>query len=81
MARYPCPCCGYLTLPESPPGTYAICPVCAWEDDPVQFTDDRYAGGANHVCLAEARENFIRTGAAAEGMRQHVRPPREDEIP
>ncbi len=27
-ARFPCPCCGFLTLPEEPPGTYDICPVC-----------------------------------------------------
>jgi len=24
MARY-CPCCNYLTLPDLPPGTFAIC--------------------------------------------------------
>ncbi len=40
-ARYACPCCGYLTLTEKPPGTFAICPVCFWEDDEVQFKDQR----------------------------------------
>ena len=35
--RYACPCCGFLTLDEAPPGTFAICPVCFWEDDDVQF--------------------------------------------
>jgi hypothetical protein len=29
--RYPCPCCGYLVFDEQ--GSYAICPVCGWEDN------------------------------------------------
>ena len=28
---YPCPCCGFITLPER--GGDDICPVCFWEDD------------------------------------------------
>jgi rubredoxin len=42
MGRYACSCCGYLTLDEQPPGTFDICPVCWWEDDPVQFDDPDY---------------------------------------
>jgi hypothetical protein len=53
-----CPCCGNPTLPEAPPGTFFICPVCGWEDDNVQFADPAYAGGANRLSLDEARASF-----------------------
>src|SRR5436305_8121773 len=65
MRAYACPCCGFLTLEEPPPGTYEICPVCYWEDDPVQFDDPSYTGGANRVSLAQARQNFLDLGAAS----------------
>jgi hypothetical protein len=72
---YPCRCCGYLTLKELPPGTYEICPVCFWEDE------WGTQGGANAASLAEARENFRRFGACAEGERDFVRSPRPEETP
>jgi hypothetical protein len=56
--RFACPCCGFLTLMEQPPGTFEVCPVCYWEDDPVQYADPVYRGGANQVNLSEARKNF-----------------------
>ena len=62
--EYPCPCCGQLTLEEKPPGTYLICRVCHWEDDPVQFDDPSYTGGANRVSLEQARENFRAFGVS-----------------
>lgn len=68
-ARFPCPCCGQHTLAEEPPGTFAICPVCEWEDDHVQFRDPTYEGGANRVSLAEARDNFRRFGTITPGSR------------
>lgn len=57
-AAFPCPCCGYLTLGEPPPGTFSICPVCHWEDDRVQYDDPSYQGGANGSSLNEAKTNF-----------------------
>jgi hypothetical protein len=56
--RFPCPCCACLSLSEKPLRTYQICPVCFWEDDPAQFADFAYRGGANNESLQEARENF-----------------------
>ena len=52
------PCCGFVTLDERPPGTYEICRVCGWEDDPVQFADPDYRGGANTDSLREHRAGF-----------------------
>jgi Cysteine-rich CPCC len=79
--RYPCPCCGYLTLPEPPTGTYEICPVCFWEDDNIQFDDPDYEGGANKVSLRQARENFREFGVSELRFKSNVRQPRPDEMP
>jgi hypothetical protein len=77
--RHACPCCGYLTLSERPPGTFAICPVCRWEDDNVQYDDVNYAGGANRVSLRQAQENFRAHGKSDSERRGDVRPPLPEE--
>jgi len=56
--KYTCPCCGYKTLDEPPPGTFEICGLCGWEDDAIQFGDPDYEGGANGESLREAQHNF-----------------------
>ena len=79
--RYPCPCCGYLTFDEKPPGTYEICPVCGWEDDEAQYSDPTYEGGANSVRLETARRNFLSIGAIDKKAFGFVRQPLPEEIP
>jgi len=74
-----CPCCGYLTLADSRPGSFEICPVCFWEDDLVQFNDPKYEGGANRVSLLQAQENFASFRASEGSALKHVRDPRPDE--
>jgi hypothetical protein len=81
VPRFPCPCCGFLTLDEAPPGTFHICEVCWWEDDPVQYADPTYRGGANTPSLSEARENFRLIRASDPRLTRRVRPPRPDELP
>lgn len=76
----PCPCCGYLTIGEQPPGMFEICPVCFWEDDNVQFEDPNYTGGANRVSLNQARENFKLFGAVSREFVGQVRKPLPEEI-
>ena len=51
-----CPCCGRYIFDEK--GGYEICPVCGWEDDPVQRRDETFAGGANREPLTEARKKW-----------------------
>jgi hypothetical protein len=75
MKKYTCPCCGYKTLEEEPSGTYEICKICYWEDDPVQFNDHDYEGGANEVSLRQAQKNFIAFGACEECCVGSVRKP------
>ncbi len=60
--RYACPCCDQLTLRDPPPGTYAICRACRWEDDNAQFREPDLPGGASRISLRTARENFARYG-------------------
>jgi hypothetical protein len=79
--RYPCLCCGFLTLDEKPPGTYNICPVCFWEDDDVQAWDPDFEGGANRVSLRQAQENFRSFGASEARVTSYVRGPRAEECP
>ena len=78
--RYRCPCCGFYTLPEPAGGKYNICPVCWWEDDPVQMDDEDYEGGANEVSLRQARKNYMDFGASDERFIDKVREATEEEL-
>lgn len=77
--KYPCQCCGFNTIYEV--GCHEVCPVCFWEDDRLQNDDPFYAGGANRICLNEARENYKKIGASEERFLKHVREPYVEEIP
>jgi hypothetical protein len=79
--RWPCPCCGCLTFETKFRDSYAICPVCFWEDDEIQTADPTYAGGANRASLDEARRNYAKFGVSELRFSEHVRPPRPDERP
>jgi len=57
--KYTCPCCGYKTLEEEPPGTFDICSICFWEDDNIQFDDPDYEGGANEESLRQYQKAFL----------------------
>ena len=58
---------------------YDICPVCFWENDPIQNEDENFAGGANRVSLKEARENYKIFGACRRDILHLVREPLEEE--
>ena len=58
--KYRCPVCGKHYFEEI--GAYEICPVCGWEDDPVQRREPDLRGGANEMSLYEAIEAY-REGA------------------
>jgi hypothetical protein len=79
--KYPCPCCGYLTLENEQRGGFELCPVCFWEDDGVQFDDPDYRGGANQVSLNEARNNYTEVGACSKEFVKDVRGPLDTELP
>jgi hypothetical protein len=70
---YTCPCCGYATFAAAP-GSFAICPVCDWQDDQQQLYSPFLASGANTHCLAEAQVRYIQFGDERAGD-DHVRDP------
>lgn len=51
-----------------------------WEDDPVQFYDPDYRGGANHISLRKAQQNFIEYGACDEESVKFVKKPTEKDL-
>ena len=52
-----CPVCGQHRFEEK--GGYEICPICGWEDDPLQRREPDLAGGANKLSLNEARKEWF----------------------
>ena len=77
--KFACPCCGYKTFSERPDGTFEICPVCYWEDDPIQLADPDYEGGSNGVSLRQGQKNFQEFGACVRVMVKNSRKPNPDE--
>ena len=51
-----CPVCGKYTFEQW--GDYDVCEVCYWENDPIQYQDPDYRGGANRMSLNEARTAY-----------------------
>jgi hypothetical protein len=79
MDNYPCPCCGYLIFGE-PPGSYAICPICFWEDDALQLEfANTLDVGANQTTLIEAQRNYASHGACEPSFVSNVRLPTVDD--
>ena len=77
--KYTCPCCGYKTLDEEPPGTHDICKICFWEDDGYQY-EHPDEDGANHVSLKEAQQNYINFGVSDKEYINNVRQPNKSDI-
>ncbi len=70
-----CPCCGYDSFDAKDRLEYSICPICFWEDDPIQFNEPKYEGGANRASLIQGQKNFKEFGACEKKMVQNVRKP------
>ena len=49
-----CPICGKYRFNDE----YDICPYCHWENDPIQFADPNYVGGANKKSLNEYKKHY-----------------------
>jgi hypothetical protein len=79
VPKLPCPCCGFLVFNQLP-GSYDICPICFWEDDPVQLRFPDFAGGANRPSLMEAQRNFAEFGAYEIRHIHRVRSPMQEDV-
>jgi len=51
--QYKCPCCGEVVFEEL--GEFEICPICDWQDDPLQRNDPDDNMGVNTKSLNEAK--------------------------
>ena len=67
---FPCPCCGFAVFSE-PPGSYEICLICRWEDDPVQLSDPRLSGGANAGSLWECQQGILQSHPPEQARFEH----------
>lgn len=56
-----------------------ICPVCYWENDPIQNDDPDLQGGANKISLNAGKENFRKWGAIDIDYIRYVRAPLDSE--
>ena len=56
-----CPVCSEYEYEED--NDFDICDICGWENDGVQLDDPNYRGGANRVCLNEARAKWQKKDA------------------
>jgi hypothetical protein len=69
--KYPCPCCGYYTFSEQPPGTSQFCEICFWDDIPVnQHWQYSYIDA---ICIAQ--KNFLEIGASSPDFINTIRKP------
>ncbi len=57
LGHVPCKCCGSVTVSEE--GSYDICDVCGWEEDPSQAKHPDMSGGANSLSLNQARAAWL----------------------
>lgn len=75
-----CPACGYRTLGEGGTGSWMICPICFWEDEPYPLDEpDTVMGGPNGgLSLNDARANVERFGEVLEGGSDHTCDPDPD---
>jgi len=56
---------------SDPPGSFEICSICNWEDDPLQLRVPTLAGGANTLSLFEAQTRYFeRTPLTSKGPEQ-----------
>ena len=79
---YPCPCCGYLTLPVPAVEAVAyICPVCFWENDVFIKSADEPSDENRGLTLKEAQLNYQCFGAVRKDYLKYVREPLSAEIP
>ena len=56
--KFPCPSCGFRVF-EEPSGSYGLCPICSWEDDPGQLSKPWLRGGTNASSLKEYQDHIL----------------------
>ena len=79
VGNSPCPCCGYITIPNNGDALAYICPVCFWEVDLFIKADDEISDQNYGLTLKEARNNYIKFGAVLPRFKENCRKPKDYE--
>lgn len=74
--RVKCPCCGNYPWESRTSALFEICSICFWQNDGMEK-----AGGANHVSLAQGRENYKKFGSCRKEFAEYTRKPYDYELP
>lgn len=56
MGKHLCPVCGQYEFESR--GSFEICEVCGWEDDPLQADEPDFEGGANELSLNQHKAKY-----------------------
>lgn len=80
-ADSPCPCCGYITIPNHGDALAYICPVCGWEVDLFIKSDAEPSDQNHQLTLSLARKNYLVYGAVLPRIRKFCREPKDSEFP
>ena len=77
----PCPCCGFITIPNNGDALAYICPICFWEIDLFIRSQEEPSDQNHGLSLLEARKNYLKYGAVMPSLKTYCRKPKESEFP
>lgn len=77
----PCPCCGYITIPNKGDALAYICPVCFWEIDLFIESEEEPSDQNHGMTLKQGRDNFLKYGSVLPRLKQYCRKPKKEEYP
>ncbi|MEG6523172.1 CPCC family cysteine-rich protein [Desulfotomaculum sp. 1211_IL3151] len=77
----PCPCCRFITIPNVGDALAYICPVCFWEIDSFIQSENEPSDQNHGLSLFQARDNYVKYGAAMPELKIYCRSPKESEFP
>ncbi|MDR1704139.1 MAG: hypothetical protein LBS19_05595 [Clostridiales bacterium] len=75
----PCPCCGYLTIPNNGDAVAYICPICYWEIDLFIQNADEPSDQNGGLTLLQAKRNYQKFNAVEPHLKKYCRNPTENE--
>lgn len=81
VGNSPCPCCGFITIPNEGDAVAYGCPVCYWEIDCFIQSNDEESDHNHGLTLHEARKNYQQFGSVLPRFKEYCRQPREYEYP
>ena len=81
MGDSPCPCCGYITIPNHGDALAYICPVCFWEIDLFIQSDNEPSDQNHGLTLQESKNNYMKFGAVLLHLKQYCRNAKDHEQP